>query len=134
MRARREELTDKARTGVRVRSWLVLFSLFVQLIAISGHFHPEDFAFLYEGSGEAAALAGPRAQGGANLPGGSPGVPAHDECSLCFNLQLAQSSALPQPIALAPPRQQQTAQQLPRVPRHSPNPYFLFQTRAPPVI
>ncbi len=133
MRASRQRAQATVGRGRSFRSWLAILSLLAQLAA-AGHFHPEDFAAL-AGPGSATALAASGGQGGAGSPqGGQPGTPAHDDCSLCFSLQLAGASALPAPVALPLPSGQGTA--LPaylREIRRSAAPHLLFQTRAPPV-
>jgi hypothetical protein len=134
MRAIGAEGAGKAQVGLRVRSWLVLASLFVQLIATSGHFHREDFAFLYDGTGETVALAATSGEGAPSLPGGGSAALAHDDCSLCFNLQIAQFSALPLAVAVAPPRDNKTVPRPAPILRRASIPHLLFLLRASPVV
>jgi hypothetical protein len=106
--------------------------LLLQAAVTAGHFHPEDFSIL---AGRAqtftAAASGP---GGAPLPADQPALPAHDDCSLCFSLQLAGGSTLPAAMRLAAPQQQgQVARPSLVAWRLAPAPFLLFRTRAPPV-
>jgi len=117
------------------RRWgavLGLVALLLQLWVTAGHFHAEDFAFLGGDRGEAVAAGGGN---GAGWPGGQPGAPAHDECALCFSLQLAGSAALPD-IAPPPTPSEQLAEALvpPQELRLVATPYLLFRTRAPPIL
>jgi hypothetical protein len=127
MRASGESAPRTGRAGRSFRTWLAFFSLVLQLAATAGHFHRDDFAFL--AAGKAAMVAN-------GLQGTSPqpALPAHDDCSLCFSLQLAGTSALPAPVVLARPDEHRIA--LPSSPtalRLTAAPYLLFQTRAPPI-
>jgi hypothetical protein len=107
-------------------------SLLLQLAATAGHFHREDFAFIADG--KAAALAASDASGAPSQPGGQPALPTHDDCSLCFSLQLAGSSALPVPVLL-PARDERYIVPPPPATtlRLSAAAHLLFQTRAPPI-
>jgi hypothetical protein len=114
-----------------LRAYLALFALFVQLWATAGHFHPEDFPL----RGEEMSLA---ASGGAVAPSpasGQPTLPAHDDCPLCFALQIASASAMPGPIAL-PVLSEHCVAIVPVLPelRLIGAPHLLFQTRAPPTV
>jgi hypothetical protein len=118
----------------RARRWGAVFAtaaLLLQLFVTAGHFHPEDFGAL-GGGRVTSAIAGSGA-GGPGSPGGQPGAPAHDECALCFSLQLAGSTALPD-IAPPPTPSEQLAEALaaPQELRLAAAPYLLFRTRAPP--
>lgn len=132
MRARRDSAPRQRRAGRSFRTWLACLSLVLQLAATAGHFHREDFAFI--AAGKAAALAANDAPGTPGQPSGQPTLPAHDDCSLCFSLQLAGSSALPAPVLLAPPAEHETAPPSP-APELRPTAaaHLLFQTRAPPI-
>ncbi len=134
MRAGRHGAQATVRRGRKFRSWLAILSLLVQLAATAGHFHPEDFASVAD-KGGAAALAASGGEGRAGSPqGGQPGAPAHDDCSLCFSLQLVGAAALPGPVALPVPsgRGAETLTYLREI-RRSAAPHLLFQTRAPPI-
>jgi len=131
MRARRESAPRKGRAGRSFRTWLACVSLLLQLAATAGHFHRDDFAFMATGK---AAVAANGAQGTPAQPGGQPTLPAHDDCSLCFSLQLAGASTLPAPVVLAAPDGHGTA--LPSSTtalRLTAAAHLLFQTRAPPI-
>jgi hypothetical protein len=131
MRASGESAPRTGRAGRSFRTWLAFFSLVLQLAATAGHFHRDDFAFLAAGK---AAMAANAVQSTSPQPGGQPALPAHDDCSLCFSLQLAGTSALPAPVVLARPDEHRIA--LPSSPtalRLTAAPYLLFQTRAPPI-
>lgn len=132
MRARGESAARTGRAGRSFRTWLAFFSLVLQLAATAGHFHRDDFAFLAAGK---AAMAANALQGASPQPGGQPTLPAHDDCSLCFSLQLAGASALPAPVVLAAPDDVQATPLLRLTTwRLAPAPHVLFQTRAPPVV
>ncbi|HKW53171.1 MAG TPA: hypothetical protein VJO12_05730 [Stellaceae bacterium] len=132
MRARREGAPRRSRTGRSFRTWLAFLSLLLQLGATAGHFHREDFAVI--AAGKAAVLAANDAPGALAQPGGQPMLPTHDDCSLCFSLQLAGSSALPLPIVLAAPHEHETTPPVPATAlRLIATAYLLFQTRAPPI-
>jgi len=72
---------------------------------------------------------------GAGWPGGPSGAPAHDDCAICFSLQLAGSAALPD-IAPPPTPSEQLAEALipPQELHLAAAPYLLFHTRAPPTL
>jgi hypothetical protein len=134
MRARRRGWARRVRRGRSLRSWLAIFSVLLQLFATAGHFHPEDFAFFDRNAGTALALAG--GQGGPALPGGGgqPALPAHDDCALCFSLQLAGNSAIPEPILLAaPPAHDVVLRPLLKAGELASAPALSFRSRAPPV-
>jgi hypothetical protein len=111
-------------------AWLSIAALLLQLLVTAGHFHAEDFG----------VLAGPAAEtafvGSAGGPGGDKaGALAHDDCALCFSLQLASSTALPEIAPLAAPPEFFAALRLPpEQPRRAARPYLLFRTRAPPIL
>lgn len=131
MRASRESAPRKGRAGRSFRTWLACLSLLLQIAATAGHFHREDFAFI--ASGEAMALAA-NGEGAPAQPGGQPTLPAHDDCSLCFSLQLTGNSALPAVVVLAAPDEHRivppsSATEL----RLTAAAHLLFQTRAPPI-
>jgi len=131
MRAKRESAPRRGRAGRRFRTWLACFSLLLQLAATAGHFHREDFTFIAVGK---AALPANGVQGTPTQPGGQPTLPAHDDCSLCFSLQLAGASALPAPVVLVVPDEHATV--LPSSAtalRLTAAAHLLFQTRAPPI-
>jgi hypothetical protein len=132
MRARGEGAARRGPAGRSFRTWLACFSLVLQLAATAGHFHREDFTFLAAGSAEAGATTGtPYAPA---QPGGQPTLPSHEDCSLCFSLQLAGSSALPEPVVLAVPDEHRMAPPRPAtVLRLTAAAHLLFQTRAPPI-
>jgi hypothetical protein len=115
----------------RVSLWLAVGLLLLQAAVTAGHFHPEDFSILASLASRAPTVAaGASSQGGAPQPA----LPAHDDCSLCFSLQLAGGSTLPQPLQLAVPQQQgQVARPVLVALRLAPVPYLLFRTRAPPI-
>jgi hypothetical protein len=132
MRATRESAPRRSRTGRSFRTWLAFLSLLLQLAATAGHFHREDFAVI--AAGKAAVLAANDAPGAPTQPGGQPTLPTHDDCSLCFSLQLAGSSALPLPIVLAAPHEHETPPPVPVTAlRLTAAAHLLFQTRAPPI-
>lgn len=132
MRARREGALGNVRARRNFRVWLACLSLLLQL-ATAGHFHREDFALI--AAGKAAALASNDAPGAPAQPGGQPTLPTHDDCSLCFSLQLAASSALPVPVLLpaAPDGYHIVALRPATALRRKAAAHLLFQTRAPPI-
>ena len=121
---------ERSALGRKFRAWLALAALLLQLGATAGHFHPEDFAFL---GGKSPTFA---ADGGSAAPlrDGQPALPTHDDCALCFSLQLAGGTAMPEAVGLpALPTEHGIA----LVPiaefRLAAASHLLFQTRAPPV-
>jgi len=117
-----------------IAAWLALLSIALQIVITSGHFHPEDFAFLAGDRGGAALAAAATSDSVPGLPGGLPAIPSHDDCALCVSLSLVGGSAVPAPPMLALPQAIGTtmvaALPLPVLP---PARHFLFRTRAPPV-
>jgi hypothetical protein len=111
-------------------AWLSTAALLLQLLVTAGHFHAEDFGFLAGPSAETAFV------GSSGGPGGDKaGALAHDDCALCFSLQLASSTVLPDIAPLAAPPEFFAALRLPpEQPRRAATPYLLFRTRAPPVL
>lgn len=132
MRAERGVTREARREARRWGAWLVIATLLLQLWVTAGHFHAEDFGYLGGHHAETAVAGG---GGGAGWPGRQPGAPAHDDCPLCFSLQLAGSAALPD---VAPPAAPGDALALlvlpPQEPRLASAPYLLFRTRAPPTL
>ena len=127
----RDSASRNGRAGRSFRTWLACLSLLLQLAATAGHFHREDFAL---GAGKATALAATDATGVPAQPGGQPTLPTHDDCSLCFSLQLAGSSALPVPVVLAAPDEHRIVVRPPATAlRLTAAAHLLFQTRAPPI-
>jgi hypothetical protein len=132
MRAGREGASRNGRPGRTFRIWLACLSLLLQLAATAGHFHREDFALI--AAGRASAMAATDASGAPTQPGGQPTLPSHDDCSLCFSLQIAGSSALPVPVVLAAPDVHRIVTPPPATAlRLTAAAYLLFQTRAPPI-
>lgn len=132
MHAGRDGASRNGRAGRSFRTWLACLSLLLQLAATAGHFHREDFALI--AAGKATALAATDAPGVPAQPGGQPTLPTHDDCSLCFSLQLAGSSALPVPVALAAPDEHRIVTPPPATElRLTAAAHLLFQTRAPPI-
>jgi hypothetical protein len=132
MRAKRESAPRTGGAGRNFRTWLACLSLLLQIVATAGHFHREDLAFM--GAGKAAALAASGTQSVPGQPGGQPTLPAHDDCSLCFSLQLAGSSVLPTPAILAAPDTHSIAPPSSATAlRLTAAAHLLFQTRAPPI-
>ena len=132
MRAGRESAARRGGGGRRFRAWLACFSLLLQLAATAGHFHREDFAFLAAGQ---AAMAADAVQGTPAQPRGQPTLPAHDDCSLCFSLQLFGASAPPAPVILAAPGDVRGTPALPLPTWRLASPaHVLFHTRAPPIV
>jgi hypothetical protein len=120
-------------TRGRVRrggAWLSIAALLLQMLVTAGHFHAEDFGFLPGPPAETAFV------GSSGGPGGDKaGALAHDDCALCFSLQLASSTALPEIAPLAAPPEFFAALRLPpEQPRRAARPYLLFRTRAPPIL
>jgi hypothetical protein len=110
--------------------WLAIGLLLLQAAVTAGHFHPEDFSVL---AGRTQAFAAVADQGRAP-PADQPALPAHADCSLCFSLQLAGGSILPELVRLAVPQQLGGVARPPLDAFHlTPAPYLLFRTRAPPV-
>jgi hypothetical protein len=108
-------------------AWLSIAALLLQLLVTAGHFHAEDFGFLAGPSAETAMVGG--------SGGDKPGALAHDDCALCFSLQLASSTALPDIAPLAAPPEFFAELRLPvEQPRRAARPYLLFRTRAPPIL
>ena len=103
MRAKRESAARNGRAGRTFRVWLACLSLLMQLAATAGHFHREDFAVI--AAGNAAALAASDASAAPMQPSGQPTLPSHDDCALCFSLQIVGSSALPMPVLLPAPHE-----------------------------
>jgi hypothetical protein len=129
VRAERGMRRGEAGRGRRWGVFLAMAALLLQLAATAFHFHAEDFGFLPGHSGETALHAG----AGAPWPGkGQPGTPAHDDCALCFTLQLAGSAPLPDIAQPAAPGQVATLSPPPAPLRLAATPYLLFRTRAPP--
>ena len=132
MRARRDGASRNGRAGRSFRTWLACLSLLLQLAATAGHFHREDFTLI--APGKATALAAIDTPGAPAQPGGQPTLPTHDDCSLCFSLQLAGSSALPVPVLLAAPDEHRIVAPPPATAlRLTAAAHLLFQTRAPPI-
>jgi hypothetical protein len=132
MRAARESAARKGRAGRNFRTWLACLSLLLQLAATAGHFHREDFAFI--AAGKAAASAANDLPGGPAQPSGPPTLPSHDDCSLCFSLQLAGSSMLPVPVLLPARDEHHIVPPPPAAElRLTAAAHLLFQTRAPPI-
>ncbi|HJT08550.1 MAG TPA: hypothetical protein VJ747_16580 [Stellaceae bacterium] len=130
MRARRESASRNGRDRRSFRIWLACLSLLLQL-GTAGHFHREDFALI--AAGKVTAAAANSVSGAPAQPGGQPTLPTHDNCSLCFSLQLAGSSALPVPILVPAPHEHHIASPPPAPAlRLSAAAHLLFQTRAPP--
>src|SRR6185437_25657 len=101
MRAEREDVSRKGQAGRKFCTWLACLSLLFQLVVTAGHFHREDFALI--AAGKATPVAASSASGALAQPIGQPTLPTHDDCALCFSLQLASSSALPMPVLLPLP-------------------------------
>lgn len=132
MRAKREGASRSGRAGRTFRVWLVCLSLLLQLAATAGHFHRDDFALI--AAGKATALAARDASGAPMQPGGQPTLPSHDDCSLCFSLQLLGSSALSMPVLLPAPHEHHIGPPPPATAlRLTAAAHLLFQTRAPPI-
>jgi len=111
-------------------AWLSIAALFFQLLVTAGHFHAEDFGFLPGPPAETAFVGSPGGPGG-----DKPGALAHDDCALCFSLQLASSTALPDIAPFAAPPEFFAELRPPlEQPRRAARPYLLFRTRAPPVL
>jgi hypothetical protein len=131
MRAEREGASGNGRARRTFRIWLACLSLLLQL-ATAGHFHREDFALI--AAGKVTALAAADASGAPAQPSGQPTLPTHDDCSLCFSLQLAGSSALPMPVLLPAPHEHHIVPAPPATAlRLTAAAHLLFQTRAPPI-
>lgn len=131
MRARRESAPWKGRAGRSFRTWLACLSLLLQIAATAGHFHREDFTVIAAGNAASLAASG---EGAPARPGGQPTLPAHDDCSLCFSLQITGNSALPAAVVLVAPDEHpiappSSATEL----RLTAVAHLLFQTRAPPI-
>jgi hypothetical protein len=112
----------------RFGATLALLALALQLVLTFGHFHPEDFA----ASSQMARL-------GAAAPDRSgpllPALPGHDDCALCVNLSIANSTALAAPPAVPPPAQIGEAPlPLRPAPRLLSAAFTLFRSRAPPAV
>jgi hypothetical protein len=132
VRVLRRQRTRPAGLPRRLSPWLAVGLLLLQTALTAGHFHPEDLSIL---AGRAPTVAsGAFGQGSAPLPADQPALPAHDDCALCFNLQLAGGSTLPEPLLLTIPHQHGQVVR-PRLVafRLAPSPYLLFRTRAPPI-
>jgi hypothetical protein len=132
VRALRSQRTRPRGLRRRVSLWLAVGLLLLQAAVTAEHFHPEDFSIL---AGRAQAFAaGASSQGGAPPPADQPALPAHDDCSLCFSLQLVGGLTLPELLLLAMPQQQGQVDRLALVAlRLARAPYLLFRTRAPPI-
>ena len=130
MHAKREGAALNGQAWRTFRTWLACLSLLLQLAATAGHFHREDFAIF--AAGKVTALAATAVSG---APGGQPTLPSHDDCALCFSIQLAGSSALPAPVLLAKPNEHPIVLPLPPPPtlRLTAAAHLLFETRAPPI-
>ena len=129
MRALRSQRNGAAGRRRRVSLWLAIGLLLLQAAVTAAHFHPEDFSVL---AGRTPAWTS--GQGGTPVPADRPALPAHDDCSLCFSLQLAGGSAMPESLVLAVPQRQGQAERPPITElRLAPAPYLLFRTRAPPI-
>src|SRR5258708_3889769 len=81
------------------------------------------------------AEAGGGCAGGRGQPGGQRTRPAHDDCWLCFSLQLGGASAPPAPVILAAPGDVRGTPALPLPTWRLASPaHVLFHTRAPPIV
>lgn len=133
MRARSESAPRTLRPGRTFRTWLACLSLLLQIVATAGHFHREDFPIFAAGKATILAANDGLVPAPAQ-PGGLPALPSHDDCSLCFSLQLAGASALPAPMVLAAPAVHRVTPPSPETAlRLTAAPHLLFQTRAPPI-
>jgi hypothetical protein len=108
---------------------VALVSFVLQLWITAGHFHPEDFAALFGIGDGSVALAKAQHDGGS-----SPFTLDHDDCALCFSVQLAGNSTLPTSPVLTDPRRYA------RLPTATVEAFqvasarhLLFETRAPPL-
>jgi hypothetical protein len=121
----------KARaTGRKPAAWLALFSLFLQLWVTAGHFHPEDFAALFGIGGGGVAVTGAQDDNG-SWPSTAFD---HDDCALCFSVQLAGNSTLPASPALTGPRRYaQPPTTTVEAFQVTSSRHLLFETRAPPL-
>ena len=134
MQATRGERATTIGLGRKLTSWLAVAALLLQLLVTAGHFHPQDFSSL---GGDACATNPSSAVGAAEtvFRGSAPVLATHDDCALCFSLQIASSTAMPDGAALPVP---DTATDLRLASlstlRLRPARHLLFQTRAPPVI
>jgi len=110
--------------------FLALAAMLVQFAAGYGHMHPEDFYRLLGSTGP-TIIAMPQ---GDNTP--IPAGPDEDGCAICQVMHMAAGSALPPPIALALPSQSCTVAPAAAISELllSPPAYFLFRTRAPPIV
>jgi hypothetical protein len=135
MRRTRDTGPGVVRPGRKLGSWLAICLLLLQLVAVAGHFHPEDFAAL-QGKATGTVALTATGQGGVPLPaGGRPSLPAHDDCPLCFNLHVLGASALPAPTTLAAPSEHTASVSIPMGELALVSaPHLLFQTRAPPAL
>jgi len=132
MRAEREDVSRKGQAGRKFWTWLACLSLLFQLVVTAGHFHREDFALI--AAGKATPVAASSASGALAQPIGQPTLPTHDDCALCFSLQLASSSALPMPVLLPVPNDYHIVPLPPTTAlRLTAAAHLLFQTRAPPI-
>jgi hypothetical protein len=129
MRVRRSFTAAGRGRGRRFGAWLGIAALLLQLLVAANHFHPEDFA------------APTKAPGLHALPGSAPGsfpgqsgAPAHEDCGLCFTLQLVSSAAPAAPPSLPEPSPVGLRRIAAQRDYHvAAAPYLLFQTRAPPL-
>jgi hypothetical protein len=117
------------RASKRRAAWVALVSLLLQLWITAGHFHPEDFAALFGiGDGSVAFTA--------HDDGGSWPSTAldHDDCALCFSVQLAGNSTLPaSPVLTDPRRYAQLSAPTVEAFQLASSRHLLFETRAPPL-
>jgi hypothetical protein len=131
MRARPGKAAENTGARRSARSWLAVGLLLVQLLVTAGHFHREDFALPVE---RGSALAATQSERQTPLPSRQPMLPAHDDCALCFSLQLAGGTAMPHPVLLPLPAEQALAVPRPIAElRLAQAPSLLFRTRAPPI-
>jgi hypothetical protein len=115
--------------GRKLAAWLALFSLLLQLWITAGHFHPEDFATYARSAQAGTVLSAPTDRG--TQPAGAL---LHEDCALCFSVQIAGSAGLTSAALLSEPEilDAGVLDHIAALPR-SPPAHFLFQTRAPPI-
>jgi hypothetical protein len=118
---------ETAPTGRKLVAWLALFSLVLQLWITAGHFHPEDFGGIGDGNAALAALPDDR--------GSSPPTALdHDDCALCFSVQLAGNSTLPaSPVLTGLGAYAQLPTATAAAFQVASSRHLLFETRAPPL-
>jgi len=129
----RERIGMQRRPSQRFGGCMALLALWLQLVASFTHIHPPDFGFpshttLWGLTFSAELRAAPSSDDKGN------GVP-QDECPICASIYLISNALIEQPPALnAPVSVKSVAVPASGEFHFQISRYFLFRTRAPPVV